>query len=242
MIITFPFVKGVTDYTALADRMRITGPFKTHILHVVCQECDIADATEFFDSFEDHFLGSKLGMIQENPDRTKIKLANDLFQLGAKMANEHKRIEGEAMNAPFMYYDPVSLPKISSWAETVQTEFIQYGKKVLGNPVKGKTLSLTTNGEPVEIEGGMIFRSNIVLRANFYETSTMITNLTAETHWREAMAYEFGESYAVAETMGKGRESEFKMPSPPAKKREPVIPPPPKEKTIELEGGITNEN
>ena len=46
----------------------------------------------------------------------------------------------------------------------------------------------------------------------------------------------------IAETMGKGRESEFKMPSPPAKKREPVIPPPPKEKTIELEGGITNEN
>lgn len=223
MIVTIPFVANAYPYQALAEKIRTFGPYSSHALHVVAQAGESEEATDFFDSIKDSFLVSGLFYLDES-ERRGTQLANAVFLRAAEAAHRHQTINGEAVNAPWMFYDPNQAPASKEWADNVQVEWFKSGKRVIGTPVKHPNEIVQSSGISVEIDGGFRFNGSIVLAKDFYETSALIGHSQSEIHWRERLRYELAESHATAETLARGS-TLFKI------HRKPRIPDPPAPKT-----------
>ena len=234
MIICIPFSKNIVNYMVLSDKLRAYGPYQSHSLYVISEASESEDATEFNDSIRDMFHSAALVFLPP-ADRTKIKLANDMFLKAAEMAWKHETTAGEVNGAPFMYYDPTGAPCAKEWAELVQVEWFKAGKKVLGCTVKGDDVNVVTRGQKVSIPGGVIFKNAIVINKDFWSSSGLVNFLAPNIHWRDSLRYELSSSHAVSTTLSRGLHGLIKTIRNPKvhdysdNLKSPKIPEPPKE-------------
>lgn len=163
MTLTVPIVPNA-DYDALAKAIRSAGTNPQHTLMTVAFRRDDERALEFSQSLDDYF-GKHVRVIMENEPTTPADTANRMFRAGVKAFRDPKY--------PMMYFDPSQRPIMAHWLDVLQANYF----RCAAPDVFGKFLS----GAPF---------GSIVLSMKYFQTSTLLNFLPANTHWRKYLGTE----------------------------------------------------
>lgn len=197
MLLFTPYVKGTTDYDALAKAMKSKGTMLGHVHRVISTKEDEDAAYAFGVEVSDLFLKSSSSTLAPAA-RTPRQLANDMFRAAVSFVAGYKGGEGEVPEPPLLYLDPTYRPVKTGWLDAIQANFyLQKTPVIMGRSI-------------VQPDKSKRFDGPLVVSKEFQRISGLIGFIPNHEHWRQYLRWELTHNGRETTLIGEGGESVLK--------------------------------